>query len=218
MKILFGGTFDPVHNGHIALAKYISDQFNHIVSFMPLSGVPNYKQPPLASLKERLDMLEIISNKYSKQINIDYNEANLGKYSPTVFTLRRLRKIYGNDEPFYFIIGGDSLVNLDSWDEWTELFELTNFIVATRTNYSVDKMSSQLKEMAMPRITKKQVLKPCGSIIMTHFEPIDISSTEVRKKILLSQNINNLIDYDVERYIKIHNLYSKSSAFNMTDK
>lgn len=218
MKILFGGTFDPVHNGHIALAKYISDQFNHVVSLMPLSGVPNYKKPPQASLKERLDMLEIIANKYSKQINIDYNEANLDTYSPTVFTLRRLREIYGNDEPFYFIIGGDSLVSLDIWDEWNELFELTNFIVATRTNYSLDKMSSQLKNVALPRITKKQVLKPHGSIIMTHFDPIDISSTDVRKKILYNQPIDNLIDSDIEKYIKTHNIYSKSLTLNTTNE
>lgn len=208
MKILFGGTFDPIHNGHIALALYISQQFNHKVSLLPLNGVPNYKKPPQASLNQRLDMLQLIVNQHPEQIEIDYSEAGLTEYSPTVYTLQRLRKIYGNDVPFYFIIGGDSLISLDIWDEWQTLFELTNFIVATRPNYSLDNMSPELRHEVLPRLTENtQQPTTCGSIIMTHFEPIELSSTAIRTNIIHHHAITNMVDEKIKEYIYEHKLY-----------
>lgn len=209
-QIFFGGTFDPIHNGHINLALYISNLFQQKVKLLPLSGQPNYKNAPQATLNQRLNMLEIIANKYSHNIEIDYNEANLSTYSPTVCTLRRLRKIYGDDTHFYFIIGGDSLVNLDSWDEWEQLFELTNFIVALRPDYPLDRMSEQLAMQVQPRLCHDiENNSSSGAVILTHFEPINISSTEIRNKFLHQQSVNNIIDTDILDFITTNHLYSK---------
>lgn len=207
MKILFGGTFDPIHVGHINLALYISELFNHQVSYLPISGVPNYKSPPIATLEQRLAMLDIIAKKHPKQITIDYSEANLTEYSPTVVTLRRLRKIYGNAEPFYFIIGGDSLVNLDIWDEWEDLFKLTNFIVALRPDYPMAQMSEKLARIVTPLITHEVQLQPHGSVLLTHFTPTSVSSTEIRKLVHNQNNIDGLVDEDIKSYILNNKLY-----------
>lgn len=208
MKILFGGTFDPIHNGHIALARYISQQFNHHVSLLPLNGVPNYKKPPLASLTQRLAMLQLIANQYPEQIEIDYSEAGLTEYSPTVYTLQRLRQKYGNEMPFYFIIGGDSLVTLDIWDEWQKLFGLTNFIVAARPNYPLNKMSAELQQEVMPRITEDTQQRTAnGRIIMTHFEPIELSSTMIRAHVARQTSIAGMVDGKIQEYINEQQLY-----------
>lgn len=207
MKILFGGTFDPIHNGHINLALYISQLFNQQVSYLPISGVPNYKSPPVANLEQRLAMLKLITQKYPQQITIDYNEANLTEYSPTVSTLRRLRKIYGDNEPFYFIIGGDSLVTLDIWDEWEELFKLTNFVVALRPDYPLDKMSEKLTQIVMPLITSQLCVQPAGSVLLTHFTPTSVSSTEIRRLVHTHNTIDGLVDEDINNYIRKNNLY-----------
>lgn len=209
MKILFGGTFDPLHNGHLDLALQVSQQFQHPVSLMPLSGVPNYKAPPIATIKQRLQMLEIVQQEYPAQLAIEYNEAKLTEYSPTVFTLRRLRKIYGNDEPMYFIIGGDSLVSLDKyWDEWQNLFGLTNFIVAMRPDYDLSLMSEQLSQQVTPRITKQcNSMLPSGEIIMIDFAPHPVSSTIIRNELKQNNNVDKFIPQSINNYIIKNQLY-----------
>lgn len=208
MKILFGGTFDPIHIGHIQLARYVSQEFKHPVSLLPLTGVPNYKQPPQASLQQRLAMLEIIAAKYPDEIQIDYSETHLTAYSPTVTTLRRMRKNELTPEVIYFVIGGDSLVTLDIWDEWRYLLKLTNFIVAMRPDYPLSKMSPQLATELLPRInTTTSAINAVGEIIITHFTPLEVSSTQIRQCCYLGQEINQLVEPEINHYITQNNLY-----------
>ncbi len=208
MKILFGGTFDPIHIGHIQLARYVSQQFKHPVSLLPLTGVPNYKQPPQASPQQRLAMLEIIAAKYPDEIQIDYSETQLTEYSPTVTTLRRMRQKELIPEIIYFVIGGDSLVTLDIWDEWRDLLKLTNFIVAMRPDYPLSKMSPQLAQELLPRInTTTSAINAVGEIIITHFTPLEVSSTQIRQFCYLGQEINQLVEAEINHYITQNNLY-----------
>ena len=208
MKILFGGTFDPIHIGHIKLARYVSQEFNCPVSLLPLSGVPNYKKSPKASLKQRLAMLEIIAAKYPQEIKIDYNEAQLTEYSPTITTLRRMRKNQLPTEEIYFIIGGDSLLSLEIWDEWKSLFGLTNFIVAMRPDYPLHNMTKDLAKEISPRITNDiNSASQVGSVIITHFTPLEVSSTNIRHLCQLGQKIENLVDPEINTYIIQNNLY-----------
>ena len=208
MKILFGGTFDPIHIGHIQLARYVSQQFKHPVSLLPLTGVPNYKQPPQASLQQRLAMLEIVAAKYPDEIKIDYSETQLTEYSPTVTTLRRMRQNELTPEIIYFVIGGDSLVTLDIWDEWRDLLKLTNFIVAMRPDYPLSKMSPQLAQELLPRInTTTSAINAVGEIIITHFTPLEVSSTQIRQCYAMGQEINQLVEPEINHYITQNNLY-----------
>lgn len=208
MKILFGGTFDPIHIGHIQLARYVSQQFKHPVSLLPLTGVPNYKQPPQASLQQRLAMLEIVAAKYPDEIKIDYSETQLTEYSPTVTTLRRMRQNELIPEIIYFVIGGDSLVTLDIWDEWRDLLKLTNFIVAMRPDYPLSKMSPQLAQELLPRINNTtSAINAVGEIIITHFTPLEVSSTQIRQFCYLGQEINQLVEAEINHYITQNNLY-----------
>lgn len=208
MKILFGGTFDPIHIGHIQLARYVSQQFKHPVSLLPLTGVPNYKQPPQASLQQRLAMLEIVAAKYPDEIKIDYSETQLTEYSPTVTTLRRMRQNELIPGIIYFVIGGDSLVTLDIWDEWRDLLKLTNFIVAMRPDYPLSKMSPQLAQELLPRInTTTSAINAVGEIIITHFTPLEVSSTQIRQFCYLGQEINQLVEAEINHYITQNNLY-----------
>lgn len=207
MKIFFGGSFDPIHNGHTALANAIAGLFNTEVSLLPISGVPNYKLPPKATVKQRVEMLQIICANLPN-INIDYTEINLHEYSPTIYTLERLRKLYGDTEEFYFIIGSDSLLNLEIWDEWTRLFDYTNFIVAMRPDYNIQKISPSLHQVIHHRITHdiNQRAK-YGKIIFVPFTPTDISSTQIRELIKKGSDISDLVDPQIHQYIIKNNLY-----------
>lgn len=208
MKIFFGGTFDPVHNGHISLALHIQQEFNHVVSLLPLSGVPNYKLPPKATLQQRLAMLEIIVSKYPRALEIDYSEANLNRYSPTCETLARMRELCGAELGIYFIIGSDSLLSLDTWDNWQQLFSLTNFIVALRPDYPLENMSPRISKFVTPRLRYKfNYNKPSGEVILINWIPINISSTEIRHRTALGQKIDDLVPLEISNYIRKHNLY-----------
>ncbi len=208
MKILFGGTFDPIHIGHIKLALHISSEFAHKVSLLPLGGVPNYKAGPEAKLEDRLSMLSLVEKKYSSQLEIDYTEANNPAYSPTYYTLKQLRQAYGNDMPLFFVIGGDSLLSIETWDNWLKLFELTNFIVAVRPDYPLETMSESLKALLSPRFSKEaNPNQAAGQIVFTTFAPIQVSSTQIRRMCKEQQDISNLVIPEIAEYILRHQLY-----------
>lgn len=229
MRILLGGAFDPVHTGHIRLALYIHHEFQQPVKFLPLNGVPNYKAPLQASLSQRLDMLKLIILKYPTQLGIDYSETKFNTYSPTYVTLNRLRQRYGTKEAIYFIIGSDSLVTLDSWDNWQQLFTLTNFIVAIRPEYPLSKMSKTLASTVIPRLCappaqithpKLDLLPPnlnpttldtsqnsVGQIIMLNLAPTPESSTMIRKQLKDTNKVNSWLPSEIKQYIITHNLY-----------
>jgi len=205
MKILFGGTFDPVHNGHIALALHVAKQFNHPVEFLPLNGVPNYKPAPIASLQQRLAMLEMAIDK-NKLLAIDYSETRIDTYSPTCQTLTRLRQKYGSKEPFYFIIGGDSLLSLETWDNWMELFSLTNLIVAVRQGYELNSLPPAIS-CRLSDLNACNLQQAAGQIIVTDFSPVHISSTQIRQNCKQALPLAEMVPVAVENYIKQQNLY-----------
>ena len=208
MKIFLGGTFDPIHKAHIQLALTVSNQFEHPVSFLPLAGVPNYKAAPLASKEDRLAMLKLITNKYPDRLDIDYSEINQTEYSPTINTLKKMRKLYGNGLPFFFIIGADSLYSLDSWNNYQELFNLTNFIVINRPGYALNQASPQLIMQIQARTQPTFVkIVPSGQIIFINFKPMPISSTEIRTKCAAKQAIDLLVEPEIAQYIYTNNLY-----------
>ncbi|MEN9945742.1 MAG: nicotinate (nicotinamide) nucleotide adenylyltransferase [Pseudomonadota bacterium] len=206
MKILFGGTFDPIHLGHIQLALHISREFAQMVHFLPLNGTPSYKAPPQASLPQRLAMLQDIVNKYPNELNLDLSEANQHNYTPTYLTLQRLQQ--NQTQAISFIIGGDSLVNLDSWDNWQQLFDLTNFIVAMRPQYDLSQMSARLRAQIEPRlVTQLNLQQIRGQIILTNCPELDISSTKIRQACQNNLAYQKWLEPETVKFIQQQQLY-----------
>lgn len=209
--VIIGGTFDPIHNGHVLLAKTLYKTFEQPVVFVP-TAPPNYKEPPQTTAKERLDMLKLALNDDPHFI-IDTNEMFEQDYIPTVKSLKALREKIGYDRPIHFLIGEDSLVSLDTWDNWTELFNLTNFVVAMRPGYNLEQMSEQLKLEFTRRTTCiiKNLAVPYGQIYILNFTPHDISSTTIRNNCQQNLPIDQMVDPKVARYIKDNKLYFSDS-------
>lgn len=205
-KILLGGTFDPIHLGHIELALYIAKKFHCKVSLLPNNGKFNYKKQPVANTKQRIEMLELIQNKYSDYIDIDYTELNLEQYSPTISTLKRFHNQTYHKQSIYFIIGEDSLMGLDSWDSWQELFLYCNFICVPRSTI-VNNLN--LNPLIYDKITYSNSNVSNGAIIKIDFTPPNISSTEIRLKAHAKQDISSLVDDTTSTYIQKNNLYKE---------
>ncbi|MCC2624955.1 MAG: nadD [Burkholderiales bacterium] len=205
--IILGGTFDPIHNGHILLAEALYNSFKQPVIFIP-TAPPNYKAPPQTTAKERLEMLKLALNNNPHFI-IDSCEMFEENYISTNQSLKILREKIGYDKPIYFLIGEDSLVSLDTWDNWHELFNLTNFVVAMRPGYSLEQMSGQLKLEFTKRTTCsiKNLTDPYGQIYILNFTPHDIASTTVRNNCKQNLPIEDMVDPKVAKYIKENKLY-----------
>jgi nicotinate-nucleotide adenylyltransferase len=207
--IIYGGTFNPIHNGHLKFADTINKILDSPIYFMP-NIIPPYKVMPTITNQQRLDMLQLaIKDNPNFAINTLELAANNYYYSQKTLTLLRLQ--YGDMIPFYFIIGLDSLISLSTWNFYQDIFDLTNLIVVNRHNFDYNDITdvNLRKEIATRRVDNFNDQTTTHGIIYFLPEEItaDISSTKIRAKVKAGESISNLVPPAVEQYIKSHNLY-----------
>jgi len=216
MLIILGGTFDPPHNGHLQIAEHLWQTFNHQITFMP-TGIPPYKAQPQVSNQQRLAMLNLAIADYGDRFTIDETEINQAEYCYTYKTLRQLRQKIGFATPIYFVIGSDSLISFDSWDNWQEILDYCSLIVVSRAHYDKTKMSSTLQQFVATRsINNIAEFKhhALGKICQLDFSPCDVSSTTIRQRLQQKLSCDNLLPPRVYEYIVNHGLYTPITATN----
>ena len=211
---LLGGSFDPVHDGHVALAEL----FAHLLHpdelrIMP-AGRPWQKKAGLeAGDADRVAMLELAFAHAAFPAIVDLREIERDTPTYTVETLRELRAELGPDASIVFLMGADQLQKLDSWIDWKELFALANFGVAARPGYRLDAAAlppAVAQELAPRLATPEEVrASKAGKVCLAHTLAVDISATEVRAA--LKENapskVSALLAPQVLDYIQQHNLY-----------
>lgn len=196
---IMGGTFNPIHNGHIALAQAAYDYCClDEVWFMP-SGVSYLKSnDKIASGSERFEMtclaVEDIPYFCCSDIEIS-REGN----TYTVDTLRFLKKMYPEDE-FYFILGADSLFGLLKWREPRGIIGICTFVSVVRDDVNAQKLQEQ------KRLLEEEF---DASVILVPFDKMDISSSAIRERLLQGKSVKELIPEKVFDYIKQHELYGE---------
>lgn len=196
---IIGGTFNPIHNGHILLALYCKEQIGlDKIIFIPTYTPPHKISDDLASEADRLNMCRIAVKKYSDFYVSDIEIKRKGK-SYTYETLLELKSVYKSDT-LYFVVGADMFLTLDKWKNPDIIFK-NAFIAAVPRNSSDFAQLSEYYE---------RVLKPLGAKAVILDEPVlTVSSTFIRKNIDLHKNIEPLIDEDVYEYIKQNDLYKE---------
>jgi nicotinate-nucleotide adenylyltransferase len=214
---LLGGSFDPVHDGHVALAGLFARQLApDELRIMP-AGQPWQKNGLQASDLERVAMLKLAFGGAMFRTVIDTREIERDTPTYTVETLRELRAELGPDASIVFLMGADQLQKLDSWRDWTSLFELTNFGIAARPGYRLDAAAlppAVARELAQRLATPEEVrASKAGRICLAHTLAVDISATEVRAALRADANaderkkVSALLAPQVLDYIQQHNLY-----------
>ena len=211
---IFGGSFDPVHNAHLALALAALDTLGlAAVRWLP-NSVPGHREDPRASAAERLAMLQIAIDGETR-FAIDQTE--LWQMTPTysVNTLARLRVELGAQVPLVFIFGADHLLTLQRWREWRKLFDLAHFAVARRPGHEIS-VSAMTPEVAAEYARRKAPLeaiaaRPAGCIVAFPCVPMEISSTSVRAAIAAGENAGKLLPAAVLAYIESNRLYRATS-------
>lgn len=209
LTIYYGGTFDPVHNGHLAIAMAAQATFNTEVILLP-SADPPHRPPASASAEQRVDMVELAIAGHP-ELRCDRRELHRSGKSYSVLTLRELREELGPDMPLAWLIGIDSFLGLPSWHHWQDLFSLCHFIVAPRPGLDIDAAGSMLSIACQGRWDPDPEAldrSPSGRIYLLPTALRPESATAVREGLKAGQNMNAVLAPSVVAYIHRHGLYT----------
>lgn len=206
---LFGGTFDPVHYGHIKPILALAKEFDlSKIYFMP-NNTPPHKPPPLATAQQRLEMLTLALKEYPL-LDIEYYEINKDESSYTIDTLKHWRNVHGKTESLVFIIGEDTLATLDSWKDWQTILKYCHLIVCPRPGFTDLDYDPKLKQWIKTHESHNISLlytKPRGYIFFAHTPLYQISATTIREQLANDENCDDILPSAVSAYIKQHKLY-----------
>ena len=203
---VLGGTFDPIHYGHLRIAIEIYEQCHLAEVRLIPSAFPPLRQPPLASAELRLTMVKLALHNVMG-LTVDDREFKQTAPSYTVNTLQSLRRDYP-DTPLCFIIGMDAFINLPKWHQWQQLSELAHFIILQRPNYALPSSSPLhtllAKQVSTPQALRKQT---AGLVFFANVPSCDISATRIRKHIAAGKQLAGLVPASVLEFIQTHQLY-----------
>lgn len=196
---VFGGAFDPIHSGHINIAKQSLNYFNFDKLIFMVSKEPPHKENHKADFFHRYNMVKIaLKSINNDKFIVSDIENNMTEKSYTYNSLLELKKVY-KESNLYFLTGTDIFSTITEWYNWEKLIDITNFIIGYRPGVSFESMMKTLPDIIQNRIkTKDRIL------LFNLEDKIEISSSEIRSNVLLYKDF---LDKNVFDYIINNNLY-----------
>jgi nicotinate-nucleotide adenylyltransferase len=214
---VYGGTFDPIHFGHLRPALDVVEAFKlEKCHFIPCS-IPHHRMSPSASSEQRLEMVAAGIAAENRFI-LDSREINRNGISYTVDTLESIRNEVKHSKILCLIIGIDVFIKFGQWHRWNEILSLCHIIVTHRPGWDAaqilgsNQMSAELSQVIKRNLVTKEVeLKEIqsGKIIFQSVTQLDISATKVRKLLAAKKSIQYLVPDEVIKIIKNQNIYVK---------
>ena len=206
---ILGGTFDPVHFGHLRPALDVAETLDlEQVRLIPC-GQPPHRDMPFASALQRLSMLRAAVASHQK-LKVDDRELRREGPSYMVDTLTSLKKDFP-DTNLCLILGWDAFLHLESWYQWNRLFELANIVVTHRPGWSIEQINEH-SELA--KLVKEKTLAPeklasqqAGYITFMPVTQLDISSTQIRQQLQQGNSVSYLLPDKVEQLILNQHIY-----------
>ncbi len=216
----YGGSFDPLHNGHLTIARALTDVFElDEFVFIPAFHAPHKKKP--TSAFHRFAMLAVATND-EPQIEVSKMELDVPERPFTVETLTRLKNEL-TDAQIFFVMGADSWTDITTWREWEKVLTLVNIIVVTRPDYEIGfthvtdeirariidlRNGSQQSAISSQQSAISKIQNPKSKIYITDAVQIDVSATEIRQKIKeKTGDWQRDVPPPVAKYIEKYELY-----------
>lgn len=208
---VLGGSFDPVHNGHVALAGYFARLLVPDEMRIIPAGQPWQKQGLQTAPEHRVAMARIAFRHLPVPVAIDEQEIRRSGATYSIDTLRALRQELGPDASISFVMGADQLQKLQTWKNWQALFELAHLCAASRPGYGLDDAMiapEVAREFARRAATPEQIRStPKGLTYVATNLAVDISATQIRAALDQGADVASLIPAGVLDYIQQHHLY-----------
>jgi nicotinate-nucleotide adenylyltransferase len=200
---IFGGTFNPIHMGHMIMAEKVCQQ-HHLsnILFMPAYIPPHKYVNDLAEAHHRYQMIKAVISGKSKFEVSDLEIKRKGK-SYTIDTVQEILDHYGKDCEVFLIMGADSLNELELWKNIKRLSQLCHFVIVNRPGFKTEASTRLVEIIGSNNILDMERLR-------VEINPVGISSTDIRKRLNDGVQIKDLVPECVEGYIKEHSLYIPS--------
>ena len=195
---VYGGSFDPVHFGHLKTANSIKNELNFERLFLLPCFEPVHKNSLHYSSKERLKMLSLAIKEFPS-LEIDTREIDRGGSSFMIDTLIELLEEF-KENNICLIIGMDSFISFKTWKKWDQFASLVHLIVLPRNSGQPSQNSLDTFELAIDKNDLK--IKPNGLLYFSNSELIDISSTDIRDRITSNQNLDGLMPSSVINFLQ----------------
>lgn len=203
---IYGGTFNPVHYGHLRTAIEVLEDFQLSELRLLLSAQPPHRQRPSVTAQQRLQMLQLAVTGTPSML-IDTRELERSGPSYMVDSLAAMRKeaMYRH-RPILLFIGADAFASLTSWHQWQQLFDYAHIVVMSRPQHEIGVLPEFFKQrLAQSKQTLSAVNH--GYLYFHNVTRLSISSSMIRKKIAAKQNLHFLLPDEVIKYIHEHKLY-----------
>lgn len=214
---LFGGTFDPIHFGHLRMALELRQLLEFDEMRLLPSHQPAHRQTPGVSSRQRSEMLGLALDG-CEELALDERELHRGGATYTVDTLEELRSELGDDVSISFCMGLDSLLSLHRWHRWERLLELAHLVVVTRPGWHLpDRDSEEHRPLVdllehhrgSPENLQTQAY---GCLLLREQTMLPISATQIRELIKSGQSPRYLLPETVLQYIEDHRLYTEVAS------
>jgi nicotinate-nucleotide adenylyltransferase len=187
---ILGGTFDPIHSGHLILAEQLKEELKlQKVIFIPSANPPHKVNHPISPAKDRMKMVKLAIRDNPDFLISDLELKRKGK-SYTIDTLTRFAKLY-QDSELFFLLGSDAIDELPTWKEPYKIFQKVKVVVALRPGF--DRIDPE------NRFVRRSLVVPINGL--------NISSTQIREKVRIGKSIRYLVPPGVEKFIRSKRLY-----------
>jgi nicotinate-nucleotide adenylyltransferase len=211
---VIGGTFDPVHYGHLRLAEELGETLKLAEVRLVPSGTPPHRSAPEVAAGHRLAMVRLAAAGNSRFV-VDEREVRRAGPGYTFDTLAELRAEAGGSRPLVLLLGADAFLEFATWHRWHEIFDLAHIAVAHRPGFPLEhwdeRMPQPLAREYSARLLQQPLathLSPAGGIAVVAFTALDISATAIRGMLRSGASPRYLLPSAVLDYIRQHNLYT----------
>ncbi len=210
---LFGGTFNPIHSGHLKAAEIVQKKLGlDKVLFIPSSIPPHKDSAEIASPAHRMKMVELALHSHPHFIPSSI-EVDAEERSYSIITLGKIKKLYPNSRIF-FILGIDAFLEIDTWKNHERVLEQCFFVIISRPGFRLEEAESVVQGISRDIMCKlsesgniNEDMLRTRKIFLMPIDALDIASTDIRKKIQKGESIQTLVPDEVNAYIQRNNLY-----------
>jgi nicotinate-nucleotide adenylyltransferase len=203
-----GGTFDPVHGGHLDVAAAAQTALSlDVIEFLP-AGTPPHRRPPVASVADRLAMVRLAIASHPGWVVSDLDTREPERPAYTATTLDRLSGDGHDTRSLFFVTGADAFRDIATWKDYPELLDRCHFVAVSRPGCRATSLPGLL-----PQLAGRMIEAPCSmpaqpSIFLVDAVTAPVSSTEVRRRLTAGEAIDGLVPDAVAGYIRSHGLYA----------